>query len=498
MIDKVKHTLKHTIIYIAGNFLVKLVGLILLPVYTSHLSTAQYGIMAILETTQNIIVPLILLNIQSAITRFYHEATDRKARGRILFTALVYTIVVGLVANIFLQPLSRPLARLIFSDASLHVYFAFLFVNISLVSLIQLIRNFLNAIEKPLKYSMINVLQFSIMLVLTVYFIVVLHWGVKGWLAAQTIAYSVTIIVFIPGYLRRVWPGFDFSLLRDMLVYSSPLAFSMISTMILSFGDRYVLNFMMGQSTVGVYSLAVKLANVVDLVILQAFQLAYIPYSFRTYKEPGFKFFHSKMTTYLALVIFMAALGMALFARGVLLIFAPTNHQYWVAAQFVPYLAFIKVFAALRFMFAMSMHITKKTRIIPVIVIISALLNIGLNILMIPSLGIGGAIIASFISYVLMDGAYYYFAQKFFSVRYEFGRLAVLVAIGIGIYFVSTWIHIPNLLFHIFVKMLFFFTYVLILWVIGFFTEEELASIKGFLTKWKDPRMWKENISKLF
>ena len=149
-------------------------------------------------------------------------------------------------------------------------------------------------------------------------------------------------------------------------------------------------------------------------------------------------------------------------------------------------------------MFGMSMHITKRTKIIPFIVIGAALLNIGLNIVFIPLMKIYGAILASFISFVVMDLAYYYFAQKFFPVKYEFGRLTILVATGIGIYLLSTWIHIPNLIVHILVKALFILAYLGGLWLIGFFTPEEMESIKGFVTKWKDPRSWRQNISELF
>lgn len=498
MLDRLKYTIQNTFIYTAGNFMVKLLGLLLLPVYSKHLLLSQYGIMAILETTQNILLPLVLLNINSALRRFYHEEGNERIRGKILFTALVYTISAVAVANLLFQPFSHQLARLIFKDESLHVYFTFLFVNLALQGLVYLVRTYYNTVEKPFKYSLVNIVQFSIIFILTIYFIVVLHWGVKGWLSAQTIAYIVTFILFVPEYLRNIKVGFDTKLLKKMLVYSSPLAFSLISSMVLSFGDRYVLNFLMGQASVGIYSLAVRLANVVDLVILQAFQLAYIPHVFRTYTDKGFKFFHAKMSTYLVLVIFISALGMALFAKGVILIFAPGNQQYWQAATYIPYLAFIKVFAGLRFMFSMSMHITKRTKIIPFIVIAAASLNIGLNILFIPLMKIYGAILASFISFVIMDIAYYYFAQKFFSIKYEFGRLTLLIATGIGVYLLSTWIRIPNLIVHILVKALFILAYIGILWLIGFFTPEELESIKGFMIKWKDPRMWKQNLSNLF
>ena len=498
MIDRVKHTFKHAFIYSIGNFFVKFVGLILLPIYTSHLTVSQYGIMAILETTQNLLMPLFLMNIQAAVRRFFNESSDKKKQGTILYTALVYTLVIGIIANFLLQPFTRRFSLLLFDDPSLKIYFTFLFINISLQGLFSLIRMYYNAVENSFKFSLINIVYLILVLVLTIYFIVVLRWGIKGWLVAQTISYVIVITIFLKEYLKYSVPNIDLSLLKEMLNYSIPIAFSLISSIVLSFGDRYVLNFLLGKASVGIYSLSVKLVNVIDIIVIQAFQLAYLPYAFRQFKTENFKSFHSRLTTYLIFIIVSFALALSLYSKGLLRIFAPSNPQYWQAVDYVAFLAFLKVIVVFRFMSTLSLHITKKTKIIPVVVTFAALLNIVLNVLFIPRWGIYGAIVASFISSFLMNIAFYFISQKQYKFFYEFRRLAILIVLGIVIYLFGSMVHIENLFIHIFIKSLFILAYIVLLRLIGFFTKEELNSIKGFIEKWKNPKKWKNQASDIF
>ncbi len=493
MIEKVKHTAKHSIIYTLGNISIKLVGFILLPFYTSHLTTAQYGILAILETTFNILAPLFLLNINGAVIRFFNE-TDEQKKGSLLFTALVYVLFSGLFLNALLQPFSRKFALLIFGDAGFTVYFKILFINIALQNITFLIRGYFNARQQPFYFSLLNFVRFVIVLGLTIYFIVKLNWGIKGILLAQTISYILTIIIFSPSYLKDVYRQFDRDLLREMLKYSAPLAFSTISSLVLAFGDRYVLKFLMDEAAVGVYSLASKLSNVIDFIVLQGFQLAYLPYAFKNYKSKGFAFFHSRMTTYLIFAMIFLGLAFALFAKEVIYLFSPTNKNYWEAAKYVPYLAFMRTLYGLRFMFAVGLHIHKKTKIVPGIVVTVTVLNIVLNLLFIPHYKIYGAIISSFIALVIMVGAYYYFSFKYFKVKYEFGRMAVVIALalllalgGSVLSFDSVWVELAA-------KLLVLLSYPLLLWLVGFFKPEEIESVKGFLRKWGNPANWKSNL----
>jgi len=253
--------------------------------------------------------------------------------------------------------------------------------------------------------------------------------GLKGVLLAQTYSYLLVIVIFLPIYIRKAQKlKFSISESKEMLAYSAPLAFSSISSMVLTFGDRYVLNFIDSRESVGLYSLAAKFVNTIDIAILQAFQLAYLPYAYKNYESDSFKYFHKKNTTYMVLAMFFLGLGVSLFAKEILVIFSPKNPDYWEAAIYIPLIVFLKPLAAMRFMFGVGLHFMKKTKYIPLIVVGSAVLNIALNVLLIPSMNVYGVILASVISFVLMDVAYYFLSVKFYKIKYEFGKILFLFA----------------------------------------------------------------------
>ncbi len=496
MKQRVKHIFKHTVVYSLGNLSVKLVGFILLPFYTSHLTVSQYGILAILEVTMNLLAPLFFLNMNQAITRFYKEV-DGQERGRLLFTALAFVAGTGILVNVLLQPFSRQFSLLIFDTPDFKVYFNLLFVNIALQNITNLVRGYFNARENSVRFSLVNFLRFLFVLFITVYFLVVLNWGIKGILLAQTISFALILLIFFPYYARDMSFGFDRRLLREMIRYSAPLAFSTISSFVLAFGDRYVLKFLMDESAVGIYSLASKLANVIDFMVLQAFQLTYLPYAFKTYKSQEFKRFHSRLTTYLMLLMVFLALALGFYSDLLMYVFAPTNANYRAAAQYVPWLAFLRAFYVLRFMFALGLHINKKTGSIPVIVLISAALNIGLNFVLIPEMGINGAILSSFVALIVMDILFYYKSYQYYKVSYEFSRIFWLSVTGVGIYLISTLIKTDSLILSAVYKTFLLLLYPFVLYVSGFLRYEELMALRGFIKKWKNISGLKQNIRTL-
>ncbi len=483
MIKELKYNIRHTFFYSLGNISVKLVGFILLPLYTTKLTTDQYGILAILETTLSILSPLFLLNIGNAIVRFFGDKKYQEYRGEILFNAFIFSVFTGILLNIAFQPFSSFFSEKFFHTRDFAIYFRFLFLNIALQNIAFVVRNYYNAKQLSFKFSMFNFLRFIIVLLLTIYFIVKLNWGIKGIMLAQTLSFIITILVFLPGFFSETKLSINFSLLKHMLAYSAPLAFSSISTMIFATGDRYIIKFLMNDAAVGIYSLAVKFATVIDFFILQNFQLSYLPYSFASYSKEEYPYRHSKMTTYLVFIMVISALFISLFALEVIEIFSPYNKNYWAAAAFVPFLAFLRPLYALRFMFGIAMHIRKKTSLIPIIVIVAAVLNIALNFLFIPILGINGAILASFISAVVMTLSYLFFSVRYFKVKYEYFR--ILVVYILAYLFAMAGRHIMgfSLIIGVVLKLGLFLLFIILLRVVGFFSNEEVQTVRSFLKK---------------
>ncbi len=498
MLNNVKYALRQSFIYSLGSFSVKIVGFLLLPLYTSTLTPSQYGILAILETTTNLLSPLLLLNAQASIIRFYSEFKhDPKKLGSLLFTVLTFVTITGLLANIILQPLAPFFSQLLFNTKKLTLYFNLLFLNIALQNISVVFKDYFNATEQSKKYSLFNLFRSITLLILTVTFVAAFHWGIAGILFAQTLSFIAVIIVYGKQYLKKIYPHFDVKLLKKLLAYSAPLAFSLISSIVLSFGDRYILKFLMDNAAVGIYALASKLANVIDFIILIGFQLAYNPYAFRSFEKANFKLFHSKMTTYLTLGMLTLALAIALFAKGIIFIFSPENKNYWIAANYAPFLAFLRPLFGLRYMFSISLHIKKRTSYIPFIVIASASLNIILNLILIPRFKIYGAIISSSIALLIMAAAFYFFGQKHFKIKYEFNRIIIAYVIALSLFIASKYLLVNKFIIDFIIKTLLFILYPLLLFALKFFTPNEIESLKGFTYKWFNPKNWKQNIKNL-
>lgn len=311
--------------------------------------------------------------------------------------------------------------------------------------------------------------------------------GLRGVLLAQTLSYIIVIVVFLPLYMRKA-KKFMLSILesKNMLKYSYPIAFSSISGMVLTFGDRYVLNFMDNRESVGLYSLATKFVNVIDVAVLQAFQLSYLPYAFKNYSSDSFKYFHKKTTTYMVVAMFFLGLVISLFAKEVLIIFSPNNKEYWEAAIYIPLVVFLKPLTAIRFMFSMGLLFEKKTKSFPIVVTTVSVLNVVLNVLFIPSMKVYGVILASIISFILMDIAYYFIAMKHYKIKYEIGKILFLFVYSTLFLSFNFIFKIDNLILSIFIKLFVLALYLVILYFSGFIDKVEKQFLSGFVKKYSE------------
>ncbi len=487
MLKELKFTFKHTFWYSIGNLSTKLIGFILLPFYTTYLTTSEYGMLAILETTINILSPILFFNIANGLIRFFNDEAYTEKRGEILFNTLIFTLFTGIVANIIFQPFTTKLSQLFFNSRKFTVYFQLVFINIALQNLTYVIRSYYNAIHNSIKFSFINILRFLIVLVLTIYFLVKLELGITGILLAQTISFILIILLFIYSYLQKLSNRLNIYLLKQMLIYSAPLAFSSLSFMILSFGDRYVIKFLINDAAVGIYSLASKLANMIDFILLINFQLAYNPFVFSNYTKSNFKYIHKKLTTYLVFLTIIFSLLIGLFSKEIIYIFSPFNKDFWLAAKYIFLLVLIRPINSLRYMFSISFHISKKTKLIPVLVLFTAIINIVLDFIFISYYEIYGAVAASIISSVLMLVLYYHFSQKLYKLSYEYKRLAIILLAGTLLIIIGSVINVTFWL-SIIIKVFIILLFLLLLKAFKFFDVEEIDAIRAFLKNWKEAK----------
>ena len=250
-------------------------------------------------------------------------------------------------------------------------------------------------------------------------------------------------------------------------------------------------------SDVGLYSYGFKLANTLNVFLITSVNFAIQPMIYRMMNAPDNKRFYAKLLTYYTYGTMMFALAMMVFGLEITKLFAK-RVEYFDAWYIFPFVIYAIVFGMMKDVATTGLSISKKTRVIALTVIITAILNIVLLALLIPLYGNQGAALSKMISMMAFFGLTYYFAQKEFAIPYEMGRIAMLLVTGAIIYLVSmlfnTWETVPRTA----VKTLLIISYPFVLYVFRFYEPVELIMIRSGWDKWKNPKAITDNFKRLF
>ncbi len=498
MLNSIKISLKDTLIYGLGNIAVKLVGLILIPLFTDpkYFSIDEFGVMGVLEISALVLTAFLASALPQSLTRWFWDKEHTDNQKGIFFMTLIVQLVISLIFCIVLIPLSGTISDLIFSKPVP----ANLITLVVLASAIQAVNNIINTLmrlqSRSLLYTVANLFKLISVLLLTLWFIISRKMGLEGIYLAQVIGNALFVLVLLGYTLKNSRVYFDRSVLTSMNAYGFPLLMANISTALLTVIDRFTLNSLAILKSVALYTLAFKITSVLKLVIADSVKLALGPMMFRWMDKPDNKRFYSKVLLYSSYVMMFAIVGISMFSYEIIKVIT-TSNQYWEAAAIIPVLSLSVFFGNMKDITVYGLHIVKKTKIIGLIILLTTLLSLALNILFIPLWDITGAAFATLLSQIVYWFACYYFSQKAFFVPYENRKIAILLLVGAVLSFLSLKLNGMDLLPRLVLKSFSFISFPFILYFTGFYENIELQSIKGFVIKWSNLRKFKDNLKSL-
>lgn len=496
MLNHFRHTFKQTAIYSVGNLSLKAIGLVLLPLYTSHLTTSDYGILAILEVTSTLFVAFFSLKLSTSMMRWCSNESDENRRKSIVFTNYTFTWIFVILLNLVLFLLYGELSKLYFSEAGYELLFKILFASASLEIINYYPFELIRLNEKSLFYVFITLVRLVLILSLNIVFVARLEMGIEGILYSQLIGQGAVFVITLPFVIRNLTLRFDFRELRKMLNYGIPLVFASIATMLLNLGDRYIIKYILDYSQVGIYSLGYKIASVINMFLIQSFNIGFLPIAYKMYQKPEANRFFSKTLTYYTLVLVIFSYILSAFSREVIIAFA-RNPNFYEAYRVVPLLCFPLILRGIQYIFSLGLHFVKRTQYNAVLVITVSALNVGLNFLFIPALGIFGAAISTIICWTLLTIAFYVFSQRLYPVKYEIRKVVLLLIVFIVFSGAAYLVSELPLLLSMGVKILLLVCIPIALIPFGFYEEVEKVRIREAWRKWKQIKNWPEYFSKI-
>lgn len=389
-----------------ANMLSVGIPFLLMPILTNYLTTTEYGQLDIFTTTMSFLFPLIGLSFYSGITVFFHNKEIDNAKY--IGTSLSLSILMG-IGMLILTGVIYLFSPLLFFKY--YIPFIVLFALFKVIN--ETISTYWLLSENVLFFGVFKVSRTLLELLLSILFVVLFLWGLKGRILAigiiGLIANLLVISIFIKKYKVRL--AIDKKLLKIGLAYSLPLIFHSIGGYILNISDRYFIDGMVSTAELGIYSVAYQIG--MSFHILQiSFNQAWVPYFMRIISNENFDKIKMVRQTYILSLVSIIVFFILWFLVPVFYYFVGKEFQsgqdivIWVLLGFL--------FNGFYLMVVNYIFYLKKTSIIATTTIVVGIINLILNYYLIPIYGIKGAAISTAISFFMSFVFFWWISNKYY------------------------------------------------------------------------------------
>ena len=425
--SKYQYLAKNLALFTVSNFVSKILVFFLVPLYTGVLTTYEYGIADVMQVTLLLLVPALTFNMGEAALRFGIEEADK--RGSILRVGLSYivradAIVVGLciMSFAFVPPQIKWYILL----------FAILFIANSLFEYLILYFQGCEAVPVVVIGSVSSTI---IMIAANIVFLLVIKTGLNGYIYSQIMAFAIASAIMLmigknAGIVKDVKDDED--LKGRMLAYSTPLIAYSTGSWINNAADRYIVLAICGAAVNGVYGVAYKIPAIL-MVFQRIFAQAWQMSATKSYKDDkSAEFFTNMYRTYNCFMVIGCAFLILLVNPIAAFMFKKDFYEAWM---FVPPLLISVIFGALTGVLGSICLAHKDSKSMGVATSTGAVVNVALNLALIPNFGAMGAAVATAVSYALMCALAYRFVRKYTYIDNNImvDILAYLILIAISV-----------------------------------------------------------------
>jgi O-antigen/teichoic acid export membrane protein len=421
---------KHSAIYGLGGLIQRFLAVLLLPVYTRYLTPSDYGTVETLIALTTALVIVLRLGMPNAFIRFYFDSKDPDHRRVILRTSFWFTMGVatlGLIGGVALSP---EISTLLFGSDHDATVVAAAFVGLWAQMNWEQMLSLFRVEERSVAYVSASLANIGVTITATLVLVVQLDKGPLGVIVGNFIG-TLVVYTLLLGYRReQLGLQFDRRLFREMNRFGLPLVPSALMLWVTNLSDRFFLLKLADAEEVGLYSVGVRIASAMALV-LTAFRTAWPAFAYSIDDEGEAKRTYAWVLTYVVVFMSWAATGLALLSPWLVdWIAAPAFSS---SSEVVGPLAFSVVLFSGYVVIAIGLGRTKRTQFNWVITGAAAIVNVSLNLFLIPRYGMMGAAIATLAAYATMLVGMIWWAQRVYPVRYQWRRVVTAVAVAVAI-----------------------------------------------------------------
>lgn len=391
--NKYQKLLNNTLIFAIGTFGSKLLSFILVRLYTGCMTTEQYSTADLLYQASNVIYPIVTLSMADALIRF---GIDKAYDNKKIYTVALTTTAGGLAVLGLLTPLIN-------SVAAFKGYGLLLFVYCFFSSFKQLAASFVRARGLVKLFAIDGIMSTLIIVISNLILLLKFDLGVTGYVCSIIISDALSLLGLI--VISELYKFFDIKtldkkLFKELVKYSLPLVPTYILWWITSASDRYFVIGMVSSHENGIYSAAHKIPTLLLLVttlFYQAWQMSAI----ENKDDQDLAGYYKQVYGAYSSLLFIAAAGLIMIVKPFTYILVDNDPEknFVFGYHYTPILIIAMIFQCLCQFLSSIYNVRKKSVNSMVTSIVAAVVNITLDILLIPRLGVYGAGLATMTAY---------------------------------------------------------------------------------------------------
>ncbi len=391
-----------------------ILSIVTTPIITRLVSPEAYGGLSLFNTYANIAMLIVMIGQDQAYLRFFYREDDIDYKRYILKNTIKTPLILSIITTLFMT-----ITLLVSKDKNILIPI----FGIYIVSLV--IGNFatltLRLMLKTKLYSIIINMQKIIYLLLVICIIKFLSINHSLVLIISTVLSQIVITIICIIKEKNIWfknhekKNYGIST-KTLFIYGFPFIFSNLCNWIFTGADKIMLQQMSSQLAVGIYASAVSIISVFS-IITTTFNTIWGPIAIEEYEKNGenTKLF-TKATGYIAVIMFIVGATIVLL-KDIVILFL--GKEYSEAVHLIPFLTLYPIMYTLSESTGYGINFSGKTYYNIVVMATSALINILLNLMLIPKYQALGAAIATGITYTCMFIIRTKISLKFYKVNYD-------------------------------------------------------------------------------
>lgn len=430
--NREKSLVKNTIIITIGKICTQMITFFLLPVYTSILSTEEYGIVDLLNTLVSLCIPIVTFQIEQAL--FRHLIDSRKNESEIK-NIISTTIITTIVQSILYLIIFYAIAPFIHNE-----YKYFLATNVIACIFSSIMLQISRGLGDNKKYAIGSFVTAFTTVILNVVFIVLFKWGAYGMLFASLIA-NIGCCIYVL-LAKKIYnyisvKAYSKELLKKLWKYSIPLIPNAISWWIFNSSDRIIVSSVLGIAQNGILSASYKFSSVY-ITIYNIFNMTWTESASLHINDKDNSEFFSKIINTVLKLFTAICFGIIAFMPFIFPIMI--NEKFGEAYNQILILMISSLFNVLVGLISVIYIAKKDTKAVARTSIMSAIINLVINLVLIKFIGLYAASISTLVAYMSMGIYRLYDVKKYIKIKLD-KSFILKTLLMIPILFISYYIN---------------------------------------------------------